>query len=352
MAECATPRATSKEPNARGGCCLRSTVCRRARTWVVVGTSDVSPPASEVGAIPLLPTAPMLPDDSSGNLPTNARPFRIIIIAGSSRRQYNCPGIDSKARTLMLRMAEALPANWEIDYGDIGNVYKREQIRSCTACASTSMALCVWPCNCYEAGNSTEPDLMWNLDLYARLDLADAWAIVGPVNWYAPSSSLKLMFDRLVCMNGGNPDETTIGHKDPERAMALEHTPKWEAMSVNHLEGRSAAFFCYGDGGGDEMDANNRPKFSATPSILMVTRSRSRICGRPTRRWCGSVATAASKYRIGCGDTMNRDTGASTATTKRPRTIWLTQSCGGGIDASDSATLPTARHRRCSTMRN
>jgi hypothetical protein len=26
---------------------------------------------------------------------------------------------------------------------------------------------------------SGEPDLMWDLDLYARLDLADAWAILA-----------------------------------------------------------------------------------------------------------------------------------------------------------------------------
>ncbi|MEP7344093.1 MAG: NAD(P)H-dependent oxidoreductase [Gemmatimonadaceae bacterium] len=210
----------------------------------------------------------MKPDDSSGNLPTSERPFRVMIIAGSNRRQYNCPGVDSKARALMLRMADALPQEWEIDYEDIGNVYKRELIRSCNACVSTSMALCVWPCNCYEPGSKVEPDLMWNLDMYARLDLADAWAIVGPVNWYAPTSSLKLMFDRLVCMNGGNPDETTIGHKDPERAMALEHSPEWEAMSVNHLEGRTAAFFCYGDGGGDELDASGRPKILRHPEYF------------------------------------------------------------------------------------
>ena len=30
----------------------------------------------------------------------------------------------------------------------------------------------------------------------ARLDLADAWVIIGPVNWYGPTSNLKLMFDR------------------------------------------------------------------------------------------------------------------------------------------------------------
>jgi multimeric flavodoxin WrbA len=160
----------------------------------------------------------------------------------------------------MLRMAERLPQEWEIDYEDIGNVFGREKIQSCNACVSTSMALCCFPCNCYEKDNKDEPDLMWNLDLYARLDLADAWAIVGPVNWYAMSSNLKLMFDRLVCMNGGNPDESTIDHKDPEKAMALEHSPEWEAMSVNHLEGRTAGFFCYGDGGGDELDESGRPK--------------------------------------------------------------------------------------------
>jgi hypothetical protein len=101
---------------------------------------------------------------------------------------------------------------------------------------------------------------MWDMDLYARLDMADAWAIIGPINWYAPSSNLKLMFDRLVCMNGGNPDENLIDHKDPEKAMALEHTALWEEISVNHLEGRTAGFFCYGDEGGDEMDENNVPK--------------------------------------------------------------------------------------------
>jgi hypothetical protein len=31
-------------------------------------------------------------------------------------------------------------------------------------------------------------------------------------------------------------------------------------MSINPLEGRTAAFFCYGDEGGDEMDAEGRPK--------------------------------------------------------------------------------------------
>jgi hypothetical protein len=202
----------------------------------------------------------MKPDDSNGHQPPGERPFRVLLIAGSDRRQWDCPGIDSKARTFMFRMADQLPEDWEVDLEDLGNIYKREQIQSCNACVSTSMALCVWPCNCYEKNSWSQPDLMWNLDLYARLDLADAWAIIGPVNWYSASSNLKAMFDRLVCMNGGNPREDLIGHKDPERAIALERAGIWEELSQNHLEGRTAAFFCYGDGGGTELDRTGRPR--------------------------------------------------------------------------------------------
>jgi len=210
----------------------------------------------------------MNPDDASGQLPTEQRPFRVLVIAGSDRRQYNCPGVDGKARTLMMRVKDALPERWEIDLEDLGNVYARAGIRSCNACVSTSMALCVWPCNCYEKNSSSEPDLMWDLDLYARLDLADAWMIIGPVNWYAPSSNLKLLFDRLVCMSGGNPREELIGHKNPELAKALERSEEWSELSQNHLEGRTAAFFCYGDGGANELDAKGRPKHLRHPQYF------------------------------------------------------------------------------------
>ena len=109
----------------------------------------------------------MRPNDENGNLLTAERPFRVFIIAGSDRRQYNCPGVDSKARTLMLRVAGRLPQHWEIDYEDPGNIYGRARIQSCNACVSTSMALCVWPCNCCEKHSKKEPDLMWDLDTYA-----------------------------------------------------------------------------------------------------------------------------------------------------------------------------------------
>lgn len=202
----------------------------------------------------------MTPEDNTTRKPTATRPFRVLLLAGSDRRQYNCPGVDSKARALTLRMAERLPQHWEIDLEDLGNVYKRARIQSCNACASTAMPLCVWPCNCYDRDARDEPDLMWDLDLYARLDLADAWAILGPVNWYGPTSNLKLLFDRLVCASGGNPKPDLIAHKHPEKAMALEHAPEWAGLSQNHLEGRTAAFFLYSDDGANEIGPDGRPK--------------------------------------------------------------------------------------------
>ena len=39
------------------------------------------------------------------NLPAPPDTIQTLLIAGSSRRQYSCPATDSKARTLMFRLA-------------------------------------------------------------------------------------------------------------------------------------------------------------------------------------------------------------------------------------------------------
>ena len=73
----------------------------------------------------------MKPNDEDAPLPLESRPFRVLVISGSQRRQYNCPGVDSKSRALMLRMADRLPQEWEVDLEDLGNVYGRERIQPC-----------------------------------------------------------------------------------------------------------------------------------------------------------------------------------------------------------------------------
>jgi hypothetical protein len=190
---------------------------------------------------------------------TETRPLRVLVVAGSARRLHSCPGLDSKARALMHRMVGRMPAGWQVDHEDIGNQHGRPRIQACNACVSSSMALCVWPCNCYGPHSKTQPDLMWDLDLYGRLARADAWAFIGPVYWYAPTTNFKAMFDRLVCMNGGNPRPDLIDKKDTLKAQALERSPLWRDLSRNHLSGRTASFFCYGDDGANEEDGDGMP---------------------------------------------------------------------------------------------
>src|SRR4029450_178249 len=73
--------------------------------------------------------------------------------------------------------------------------------------------------------------------------------IVPPVYWYQAPSVLKLMIDRLVCADGGNPDQTTTRGKNVVKAKELElagwHYPR-------HLAGRVFAVVVHGDTVGAE----------------------------------------------------------------------------------------------------
>src|SRR5690606_35892842 len=62
-------------------------------------------------------------------------------------------------------------------------------------------------------------------------------------------SALKLMIDRLVCADGGNPDPSTTFGKDAEKAKALE----LEGWSYpKHLAGRAYGLVVHGDVAGVE----------------------------------------------------------------------------------------------------
>jgi multimeric flavodoxin WrbA len=73
--------------------------------------------------------------------------------------------------------------------------------------------------------------------------------LLTPVYWYQATSPLKLMMDRLVCADGGNPDPTSTHGKKAEEAKALElkgwHYPQ-------HLAGRCYGVVVHGDVAGIE----------------------------------------------------------------------------------------------------
>jgi multimeric flavodoxin WrbA len=73
--------------------------------------------------------------------------------------------------------------------------------------------------------------------------------IVTPVHWYQAPSVLKLMMDRLVCADGGNPDPTTTRGKSAEKAKALE-LAGWSYP--RHLANRVFSLIVHGDAAGAE----------------------------------------------------------------------------------------------------
>jgi len=117
------------------------------------------------------------------------------------------------------------------------------QILPCKACVSTAMPLCHWPCSCYPNHAMGQVN-DWMNEIYPRWVAAHGVMIVTPVYWYQAPSVLKLMMDRLVCADGGNPDPTSTHGKDPAQAKALE-LQGWNYP--RHLAGRFFSVIVHGD---------------------------------------------------------------------------------------------------------
>jgi multimeric flavodoxin WrbA len=86
-------------------------------------------------------------------------------------------------------------------------------------------------------------------EIYERWTRAHGVLIVTPVYWYGAPAGLKLMIDRLVCADGGNPDPTSTSGKDPAKAKALE-LAGWDYPQ--HLAGRVFGVVVHGDVAGVE----------------------------------------------------------------------------------------------------
>jgi multimeric flavodoxin WrbA len=179
-------------------------------------------------------------------------PTRILIVNGSTRSEHTCPGEISKTRRLA-QVAQAaigaLPGH-EVDFLDISTLADEpwKVIHPCKACVSTAQPLCHWPCSCYPnhaLGQTND----WMEEIYPRWTAAHGVMILCPVHWYQAPASLKLMIDRLVCADGGNPDPTTTHIKDPALAKALE-LKGWDYPK--HLAGRAFSVIAHGDAAGPE----------------------------------------------------------------------------------------------------
>ena len=178
-------------------------------------------------------------------------PSRVLLVCGSPRNDGSCPGEISKTSRLTNTAKTVLvKAGVEVDVLDLSLLTSSYNlnIHPCKGCVSTAMPLCHWPCSCYpnHALNQTSD---WMADIYERWVAAHGVIILTPVHWYQSPSPLKLMVDRLVCADGGNPDPTTTQGKKPALAKALE-MKGWDYPK--HLSGRTYGVVVHGDVAGIE----------------------------------------------------------------------------------------------------
>lgn len=177
---------------------------------------------------------------------------RVLLVNGSMRSDQTCPGEISKT----WRLVEVAPKviekqrGFEVEVLDLSLLTAQygRQILPCKACVSTAQPLCHWPCSCYPNHAMGQVN-DWMNDIYPMWAAAHGVMIVTPVNWYQAPSGLKCMIDRLVCANGGNPDPTTTGGKDPQKAKEIEMRG-WDYP--NHLAGRAFSVVVHGDAEGTQ----------------------------------------------------------------------------------------------------
>jgi multimeric flavodoxin WrbA len=175
-----------------------------------------------------------------------SQPSRVLIICASDRNDQTCPGEISKSyRLTKIAEEEFKKEGMETEILNLSKMTSEigKVIYPCKGCVSTAMPLCHWPCSCYP-NHSLAQNNDWMNDIYPMWVRAHGIIIITPVYWHQAPSALKLMIDRLVCADGGNPDPTSTHGKDPDAAKKLE-MKGWDYP--RHLQGRVFSLIVHGD---------------------------------------------------------------------------------------------------------
>ncbi len=185
-----------------------------------------------------------------------ATPSRVLLICGSARNDGTCPGEVSKTwRLTGLARHVVERSGMQADVLDLSLVTSEygRNIHPCKGCVSSAMPLCHWPCTCYPNHALNQAD-DWMAEIYERWVEAHAVIILAPTYWYQSPSPLKLMIDRMVCADGGNPDPTTTHGKHVVQAKRIEQKG-W--AYPKHVAGRVYGVVVHGDVAGVEVHRRN-----------------------------------------------------------------------------------------------
>lgn len=204
-------------------------------------------------------------------------PSQILIVSASNRNDRSCPGEVSKSRRLVkLAEDEIQKFGFQTEVLDLSLVTSEygKTIHPCKGCVSTAMPLCHWPCSCYP-NHAIEQSHDWMNEIYPKWVRAHGILIVTPVYWSQAPSALKLMMERLVCADGGNPDPTTTQGKKAKLAKKIE-MDGWSYP--RHLSGRVYSAFVHGDASG--IDALSAALDDWLSSMNLIPASRTPVIAR------------------------------------------------------------------------
>ena len=187
----------------------------------------------------------------------NTDKIKIVAIQGSPRTKKSCSGGDSKTALLLNKALKQLPKDVKFSLLDLSVENDKPQVRPCKGCIGTANGFqCHYPCSCFSKDDGTD-DFMYQEDVYKKLQEADGFVTFTPVHWFGPSSQVKALFDRLVCINltlSVEDAKDIMGKefKNPKVTTETELTGKYRNLLKNHYEGKVAAFFIQGDDGAND----------------------------------------------------------------------------------------------------
>ena len=183
-------------------------------------------------------------------------PSRVLVICGSARNDGTCPGEISKTWRFTesaRHVVEGLGVEADVlDLSLVTSEYGRT-IHPCKGCVSSAMPLCHWPCSCYPNHALGQAD-DWMAEIYERWVAVHGVIILAPTYWYQSPSPLKLLIDRMVCADGGNPDPSSTHGKKVAEAKQIEQKG-WNYPK--HLAGRAFGVVVHGDVAGVEVHRRN-----------------------------------------------------------------------------------------------
>lgn len=192
---------------------------------------------------------------------------KVLLFQGSPRDKDTCPNMESKSHKIVQYISDKWSPFVDFEIIDLAvNQTKAPTIQPCKGCVSSSGGFhCHFKCSCYFKGDSKKPDLLQELDVYEKLKSCDGFLIVSPIHWHSLTSQVKLLFDRLVCIN------QTLTVEDAEKLMGKKNikdanitgkfarSGRHNDMLRNHLEGKFCGFYAHGDNGANDYAGKELP---------------------------------------------------------------------------------------------